>query len=317
GTLCPQGGNVSLACFHGVSFRSKAWALFSLRQPSIHFATEAQDVLGPQAAVDTHVVQHLTFRLGTGGTGAGSMATVCRISRNVLFPPQFKTVNEWFHYAFASSELDDVGRFPAFEGRPAPAKGPEAGHTMEMIFAFPSLELHLKTEQLQGEHSPGPDDSRPVVECSFVTEFDDHIFVAVDAEAFFFLHDLIVSYIREKDGGRWIVAFPHFFLLLILYYQSPESERRKRGSVVEPLEPLHRDSRDYQCYTWHLEPTVRLLSWAGKGIEPYGVDYILHKLGFSHARVTIPKWLQRGCMDPLDLFLSLMLERMLKAVRQP
>lgn len=99
--------------------------------------------------------------------------------------------------------------------------------------------------------------------------------------------------------------------------QSPESERRKRGSVVEPLEPLHRDFRDYQCYTWHLEPTVRLLSWAGKGIEPYGVDYILHKLGFSHARVTIPKWLQRGCMDPLDLFLSLMLERMLKAVRQP
>ncbi|CAN8012116.1 unnamed protein product, partial [Ixodes pacificus] len=335
GSMDLQGGNVSLACFHGVSFRSKAWALFSLRQPSIHFATEAQDVLGPQAAVDTHVVQHLTFRLGTGGTGAGSMATVCRISRNVLFPPQFKTVNEWFHYAFASSELDDVGRFPAFEGRPTPTRGPEAGHTMEMIFAFPSLELHLKTEQLQGEHSPGPDDSRPVVECSFVTEFDDHIFVAVDAEAFFFLHDLIVSYIREKDGGGWILAF--FFSTQILSVvknlplfrilsptasvggksQSPESERRKRGSVVEPLEPLHRDFRDYQCYTWHLEPTVRLLSWAGKGIEPYGVDYILHKLGFSHARVTIPKWLQRGCMDPLDLFLSLMLERMLKAVRQP
>lgn len=306
GSMDLRGGNVSLACFHGVSFRSKAWALFSLRQPSIHFATEAQDVLGPQAAVDTHVVQHLTFRLGhaAGSSGCtGSMATVCRISRNVLFPPQFKSVSEWFQYAFASSELDDVGRFPVFEGRPTPPRPPEAGHTMEMIFAFPSLELHMKTEQLQGEHSPGPDDSRPVVECSFVTEFDDHIFVAVDAEAFFFLHNLIVSYIREKDGGGAAKS------------QSPESERRKR-SVAESLESLHRDFRDYQCYTWHLEPTVRLLSWAGKGIEPYGVDYILHKLGFSHARVTIPKWLQRGCMDPLDLFLSLMLERMLKAVRQ-
>ncbi|KAL1416686.1 hypothetical protein MTO96_027629 [Rhipicephalus appendiculatus] len=110
-----MGGNVSLACFHGVSFRSKAWALFSLRQPSIHFATEAQDVLGPQAAVDTHVVQHLTFRLGhaAGSSGCtGSMATVCRISRNVLFPPQFKSVSEWFQYAFASSELDDVGALP-------------------------------------------------------------------------------------------------------------------------------------------------------------------------------------------------------------
>lgn len=32
-----------------------------------------------------------------------------------------------------------------------------------------------------------------------MTEFEDHIFVTVDAEAFFFLHDLIISYIREKN----------------------------------------------------------------------------------------------------------------------
>ena len=42
-------------------------------------------------------------------------------------------------------------------------------------------------------------EEKPVVECSFVTEFEDHIFVTVDAEAFFFLHDLITSYLREKD----------------------------------------------------------------------------------------------------------------------
>ena len=42
-------------------------------------------------------------------------------------------------------------------------------------------------------------DQRPVVECSFITEFGDHIFVTVDAEAFFFLHDLITSYIKEKE----------------------------------------------------------------------------------------------------------------------
>lgn len=41
---------------------------------------------------------------------------------------------------------------------------------------------------------------KPTVDCSFVTEFDDHIFVAVDAEAFFFLHDLITSYIKEKES---------------------------------------------------------------------------------------------------------------------
>lgn len=42
-------------------------------------------------------------------------------------------------------------------------------------------------------------DEKPVVECSFITEFEDHIFVSVDAEAFLFLHDLISSYIKEKD----------------------------------------------------------------------------------------------------------------------
>lgn len=50
-------------------------------------------------------------------------------------------------------------------------------------------------------------DEKPVVECSFITEFEDHIFVSVDAEAFLFLHDLISSYIKEKDR----VVFTYWF----------------------------------------------------------------------------------------------------------
>ena len=47
--------------------------------------------------------------------------------------------------------------------------------------------------------SPAP---KPVVVCSFVTEFEDHIFVTTDAENFFFLHDLIDTYIsRQPDSG--------------------------------------------------------------------------------------------------------------------
>jgi Fragile site-associated protein C-terminus len=58
-----------------------------------------------------------------------------------------------------------------------------------------------------------------------------------------------------------------------------------------------------------------LLSWAGKSIEPYGVDYILQKLGFTHARTTIPKWMQRGFQDPLDKVLSLLMLRMVGLVK--
>lgn len=60
----------------------------------------------------------------------------------------------------------------------------------------------------------------------------------------------------------------------------------------------------------------RLLSWAGKSIEPYGIDYILQKLGFSHARTTIPKWIQRGYMDPMDKVLAVLMLRMVLAIRE-
>lgn len=60
-------------------------------------------------------------------------------------------------------------------------------------------------------------DEKPLVECSFVTEFEDHIFVTVDAEAFFFLHDLITSYIREKDRVVSMILSNIFVLNSIFY----------------------------------------------------------------------------------------------------
>ena len=38
-----------------------------------------------------------------------------------------------------------------------------------------------------------------MVDCSFVTDFDNHIFVTTDAEAIYFIHDLITSYIKQKE----------------------------------------------------------------------------------------------------------------------
>ena len=60
----------------------------------------------------------------------------------------------------------------------------------------------------------------------------------------------------------------------------------------------------------------RLISWAGKRIDPVGVDYILQKLGFQHARYTIPKWMQRGAMDPLDKILSMLMGNLITVLRE-
>lgn len=106
GTIELHGRNISLACFHGINFKAKSWALFSLRDPCINFATEAKKV---DVSNEVLVKQTLTFGLGMDNHSIAqthSMATVCRMSRNIIFPPQFKTLQEWFHYAFANSEID-------------------------------------------------------------------------------------------------------------------------------------------------------------------------------------------------------------------
>lgn len=90
--------------------QSKFWALFSMKEPCINFATEAQQI---EQSIKINIKQTLTFGLGMNSPGNQppkyqnhSMATVCRISRNMIFPPQFKTLHEWFHYAFANSDID-------------------------------------------------------------------------------------------------------------------------------------------------------------------------------------------------------------------
>lgn len=221
-----------------------------------------------------------------------------------------------------------------------------------------------------------------MVECSFITEFEDHIFVTVDADAFFFLHDLITSYLKEKEkvvstqnpragspnpstaaakenwnnlevsssnigASTLSMASDNLSASSTLAISSSsknlgtlsgassssninssedlrhmigskkiaaKADKDKEKIDIETF--LQMDWRSFNCKTWHLEPTIRLLSWAGQQIEPYGIDFILNKLGFSHARTTIPKWLQRGFMDPLDKFQSLLLMQLLQMVEE-
>ncbi|CAG9815067.1 unnamed protein product [Phaedon cochleariae] len=329
GTVELQGNNISLACFHGINFKSKSWALFSLKEPCINFNTESQEIPAASSSdnrqnQDVHVVQTLTCSLGLSTYKTHlSMATVCKVSRSVIFPPQFKTLQEWFHYAFANSQIDEVDRFPSLErekekgegsmersrGSTSSPKMEDHNHNREVIFALPSLQLHLKTEHLQTAAVPDLSGEKPTIECSFITEFEDHIFVTVDAEAFFFLHDLITSYVKEKErvlGGIEKRSNPDD-------KPKPIGETPKKTSI--DVDIFAKDWRNFACKTWHLEPTVRLLSVAGKYIEPYGIDYILQKLGFSHARTTIPKWMQRGFMDPLDAILAVLTLRMVQVLK--
>ncbi len=198
GVMELRGRHFSLACFHGINFKSKAWALFSLKDPSISFVSDAHDFEEELAAdgVDdeeteakkhvsekekktarkTTIIQTLSLSLGQSDSQPaarsvhhGYMATVKKISRSVGYQPPIKSLPEWFNYAFRCSELDEVSRFPSLsEQQPQPRESNVQQKTEE-IFALPCLRMDLKTKHVQGEAIPTREDPKPVVDCTFVT----------------------------------------------------------------------------------------------------------------------------------------------------
>lgn len=128
-------------------------------------------------------------------------------------------------YKIFYSKYVEVDRFPSLEREKqdttesaprsrTPKPQENLTHTREVIFALPTLQLNLKSNHTQPVKLPSPYDIKPTVECSFITEFEDHIFVTVDAEAFFFLHDLITSYILEKDK---VVSSRKLMFIIVIF----------------------------------------------------------------------------------------------------
>ncbi|XP_036981123.1 transmembrane protein KIAA1109 homolog isoform X1 [Acanthopagrus latus] len=334
GSMSLHGNHMTLACFHGPNFRSKSWALFHLEEPNIAFWTEAQKIWEDGSKDDsTYIVQTLDFHLGhntmvTKPCGAleSPMATITKITRRRHENPPHgvATVKEWFNYvtAMRNEELNLLRNVEANnQDSGAAAKSSSLlssfrssssyNHETETIFALPRMQLDFKSIHVQDPDEPSLTDSnsKPKVECSVVTEFTDHICVTMDAELIMFLHDLVSAYLKEKEKAlfapRVFVARPGQKSPTALHDESSSDKDKDDGINYTTV-----DWREFMCNTWHLEPTLRLISWTGRKIDPVGVDYILQKLGFHHARTTIPKWLQRGVMDPLDKVLSVLIKKL-------
>ncbi|KAK7904615.1 hypothetical protein WMY93_017222 [Mugilogobius chulae] len=335
GSMSLHGNHMTLACFHGPNFRSKSWALFHLEEPNITFWTEAQKIWEDGSKDDsTYIVQTLDFHLGhntmvTKPCGAleSPMATITKITRRRHENPPHgvATVKEWFNYvtAMRNEELNllrnveannqENGATTKSSSLLSSFRGSSSyNHETETIFALPRMQLDFKSIHVQDPEEPtllSDADSKPKVECSVVTEFTDHICVTMDAELIMFLHDLVSAYLKEKEKAlfapRTFPARPGQKSPTALHDESSTDKDKDDSSNYTTV-----DWREFMCNTWHLEPTLRLISWTGRKIDPVGVDYILQKLGFHHARTTIPKWLQRGVMDPLDKVLSVLIKKL-------
>uniref|UniRef100_A0A4W6FBY2 KIAA1109 n=1 Tax=Lates calcarifer TaxID=8187 RepID=A0A4W6FBY2_LATCA len=336
GSMSLHGNHMTLACFHGPNFRSKSWALFHLEEPNIAFWTEAQKIWEDGSKDDsTYIVQTLDFHLGhntmvTKPCGAleSPMATITKITRRRHENPPHgvATVKEWFNYvtAMRNEELNLLRNVEANNQESGVAAKSSSllssfrssssyNHETETIFALPRMQLDFKSIHVQDPDEPSLTDSnsKPKVECSVVTEFTDHICVTMDAELIMFLHDLVSAYLKEKEKAlfapRMFAARPGQKSPTALHDESSSDKDKDKDDGINYTTV---DWREFMCNTWHLEPTLRLISWTGRKIDPVGVDYILQKLGFHHARTTIPKWLQRGVMDPLDKVLSVLIKKL-------
>ncbi|KAM9433242.1 bridge-like lipid transfer protein family member 1 isoform 4-T4 [Salvelinus alpinus] len=332
GSMSLHGNHMTLACFHGPNFRSKSWALFHLEEPNIAFWTEAQKILEDGSTDDsTYIVQTLDFHLGhntmvTKPCGAleSPMATITKITRRRHENPPHgvATVKEWFNYVTAMRNeelylLRNVDANNTESGAAAKSssllssfRGSSSyNHETETVFALPRMQLDFKSIHVQDPDEPSLTDSnsKPKVECSVVTEFTDHICVTMDAELIMFLHDLVSAYLKEKEKALFN---PRIFATRPGQKSPTALHDENSTDKEEGINYTTVDWREFMCNTWHLEPTLRLISWTGRKIDPVGVDYILQKLGFHHARTTIPKWLQRGVMDPLDKVLSVLIKKL-------
>ena len=119
----------------------------------------------------------------------------------------------------------------------------------------------------------------------------------------------------NRPSGRDIIIFFFLFSILVaviiitwVWVKIPEQKKKNR--MKQQSASFH---ENLLCVVFD----IRLISWAGKRIDPVGVDYILQKLGFQHARLTIPKWMQRGAMDPLDKVLSMLTYRIIQVLKEP
>ena len=89
-----RGSHISLACFHGINFKSKAWALFSLKDPSISFVSDAQEIL-------EEIQTNLNSNNEVGGSGNDSNSTTKNKSRNT-------TVIQTLSFSLGQSEQTTI-----------------------------------------------------------------------------------------------------------------------------------------------------------------------------------------------------------------
>lgn len=226
GNIQLKGNNLTLITFHGNSFSAIKWAVFSLNEPSLDFASQTY-----QKNRSACSQQNLSFYLGRSERkrDMASIYMVYRDSASIF--TKYQTISEWFEYAHSSIDAVGLRDFPRFNTDESPSmmmmmsspatvvvkKSKVNEQTRwEEIFHLPSLQIFYDTSQeasMQNIYTLSnfildrinvQSFYLDMVKFEFRTEFHDHIQLTLRTELFGFLHELITNYIKET--GNWIKA---------------------------------------------------------------------------------------------------------------
>ncbi|CAL8082184.1 unnamed protein product [Calicophoron daubneyi] len=154
----------------------------------------------------------------------------------------------------------------------------------------------------------------PSVKISFQTDF--HGFVQLGLIDVPWLPTLISSYLSERlhDYEIASASFPSTPPSADPQMISGNDIITRLRALATTSSPMVQDARTYEIIHWSLSPECRWLLATSIGVPAF--DKLLESIGFHKARVTIPKWLQRGVMDHLDLGTSILLKAITQLVAE-
>lgn len=81
---------------------------------------------------------------------------------------------------------------------------------------------------------------------------------------------------------------------------------RRLEKLAATRSPVVQDAREYRIIHSTFSPECRWLLATGVAVP--ALDRLLSLIGLNKARVTIPKWLQRGLLDHLDSITSIVVD---------
>uniref|UniRef100_A0A158R4Y4 FSA_C domain-containing protein n=1 Tax=Syphacia muris TaxID=451379 RepID=A0A158R4Y4_9BILA len=273
GSIEFNAGHISLACMSG-EMNATSWALFYMQELTVIFNSEAQySFISSNNDVGVLVSQRVTWKLGELSAlqqdkAPEFLALVCRVQQGRgSMMRQTSSVS-----AFLDHMIGDVLRklklYPQDSTRNA------AHHFVLPLFQFPAFDAVFTSVQKQETDIDDAGIITPEVRSSLICEFHDTVNVQTDFNAqVSFLPELLKTYMKNDNR-----------------------------TAEEKAADINHDFRRYVCEVWRVDPRIRFIDrfkW-----NPPVIDEILRKLQIFDHRMTIPKALQRGILDPCDALLA-------------